>query len=230
MPKVAIPSMKWMSAADALRLCRQLFTEEEHEAQRRLVNFAADEIVEAHCQRLVIRPESRDAQITPDCDVPAELWADLRRLNHSSNWTTGEFEFERYDAIFGTTEVRVYGVTFCTTLLRAHRASLDERRITFDASRAASPIVSDTQPPASPYARPATTRHPGGRPRKDFWEDLLVATGIAIYAGFQPQRVAHVERWMANWLSENGHEASEVAIRQRARSVFNAYVAERDKR
>jgi hypothetical protein len=69
----------------------------------------------------------------------------------------------------------------------------------------------------------------GGRPRKDFWEPVLVAAGIAIYAGWQPGKIADAERWMADWLSARGHEASEVAIRERARALFNAYVAERDK-
>ena len=72
-------------------------------------------------------------------------------------------------------------------------------------------------------------KHAGGRPRKDFWEPLLVAAGIAIYAGFQPQRIADVERWMTDWLTVNGYEAGEVAIRQRARLLFNAYSAEQDK-
>jgi hypothetical protein len=76
---------------------------------------------------------------------------------------------------------------------------------------------------------PSPPRHAGGRPRKDFWEPLLVAAGIAIYAGWQPQRIADVERWMADWLADNEHEAAEVGIRQRARILFNAYAAERDK-
>jgi hypothetical protein len=80
-----------------------------------------------------------------------------------------------------------------------------------------------------PLDEDGVPKHAGGRPRKDFWEPLLVAAGIAIYAGFQPANIADVERWMADWLSEKGHQAGEVAVRQRARMVFAAYAAERDK-
>jgi hypothetical protein len=69
----------------------------------------------------------------------------------------------------------------------------------------------------------------GGRPRKEFWEPLLIAAGIAIYDGFQPKRISDVEHWMNDWLVANDHSASEGAVRDRARALFNAFVAQRDK-
>jgi len=64
----------------------------------------------------------------------------------------------------------------------------------------------------------AAAKASGRRPRKDFCEPLLVAASVAIYAGFTPAKIADVEKWMADGLSANGHEAGEVAIRKRARA------------
>ena len=89
--------------------------------------------------------------------------------------------------------------------------------------------LQDDPDPVSPKAPAVEARNAGGRPRKEFWEPLLIAVGIAVYGGFDPKKIADVERWMADWLDANGHDAGEVAIRTRARAFFNAYATEKDK-
>lgn len=68
---------------------------------------------------------------------------------------------------------------------------------------------------------PLALPHPGGRPRKDFWEPLLTAIAADLYNGdLTPRLQADIERAMNEWIDANGHEASVGAVRERARALW----------
>lgn len=74
-------------------------------------------------------------------------------------------------------------------------------------------------------ARPAETAtvpsNPGGRPRKEWWDDLWCAIWGDVYRGkLEPKRQADVEKAMLDWAETNGHSVSESVIRPVARKMF----------
>ncbi|WP_425987610.1 hypothetical protein [Brevundimonas sp. TWP2-3-2] len=61
-----------------------------------------------------------------------------------------------------------------------------------------------------------------GRPRKEYWEPLLVGIIGQLHSGdLQPKRQADIEAAMHQWLLDNGHSGSEAQVRTRARSVWD---------
>lgn len=70
-------------------------------------------------------------------------------------------------------------------------------------------------------APPAASR--AGRPRKDFWDDLVIATMKAVWEGdLQPASQAELERWMLDWASRNGHAIGETSVKTPARKILAA--------
>lgn len=62
----------------------------------------------------------------------------------------------------------------------------------------------------------------GGRPRADFWDDAWAATAAALYNGdLVPKTQADVEAAMANWIADQGFNASESSVRARARRLWD---------
>ena len=76
--------------------------------------------------------------------------------------------------------------------------------------------------PRLQLATPVPSR--AGRPRKDFWDDLVIATMKAVWAGELPvTRQADVERWMLDWASRNGHEIGETSVKAPAKKILAAH-------
>jgi len=72
--------------------------------------------------------------------------------------------------------------------------------------------------------------HFKGRPSKVFWDELWAAMAIQLYSGdLQPQRQADIERAMADWISANNHSATESGVRERAKTLWRAWAAEKAK-
>lgn len=62
-----------------------------------------------------------------------------------------------------------------------------------------------------------------GRPRKDFWDDLVIATMKAIWEGdLRPTSQAEVERWMLDWAARNDHAIGETSVKTPARKILAA--------
>jgi hypothetical protein len=73
----------------------------------------------------------------------------------------------------------------------------------------------------------APERNKGGRPRKDFWEDMLVEMFDQLWHGqLIPKTQADIESAMQDWLSLNDYEASERSIRQRAQRLWKVWTKE----
>jgi hypothetical protein len=80
---------------------------------------------------------------------------------------------------------------------------------------AAPPRLQAVAPPAASKA---------GRPRKDFWDDLVIATMKAVWEGeLQTSKQADVERWMLDWASRNGHAIGETSVKAPAKKILAAH-------
>lgn len=144
--------------------------------------------------------------------LPKWLWAIAMPDVNSDFWQTGYLEAWIPDKggypIPGSGNwLRLYGVRFWAPFL--------ERTV------AAEPDV------LTATAVPSAISSRAGRPRKEFWEDLLVAIFDQLWHGeLTPKTQADVEGAMHDWLSANGHDASERSVRQRAKSLWNVWIKE----
>jgi hypothetical protein len=83
---------------------------------------------------------------------------------------------------------------------------------------------------APPKLQLATSPSQAGRPRKDFWDDLVIATMKAVWEGsLQVTRQADVERWMLDWASRNGHAIGETSVKAPAKKILTACAREGQK-
>jgi hypothetical protein len=65
--------------------------------------------------------------------------------------------------------------------------------------------------------------HEGGRPRKDYWDDLWIEICRQLVHGkLKPKRQIDIERTMLAWAAKHGHEMSIASARTRARPLFAA--------
>jgi len=80
-------------------------------------------------------------------------------------------------------------------------------------------------PPRLHLATPvAQSPSRAGRPRKDFWDDLVIATMKAVWEGeLQAGKQADVERWMLDWASRNGHAIGETSVKAPAKKILAAH-------
>ena len=68
---------------------------------------------------------------------------------------------------------------------------------------------------------PATAINSGGRPRKEWWDDLWCAVWGDVFRGtLNPKRQSDIEKAMLEWTESNGHSVSESVIRPVARKMF----------
>jgi hypothetical protein len=86
--------------------------------------------------------------------------------------------------------------------------------------------VADLRPPAD--ALPVLgTKHAGGAPRKEFWDDLFIEMFERLWLGtFTPTRAADLERAMLDWASAKGFDLGETSVKAPARKLFAAYKRE----
>jgi hypothetical protein len=86
------------------------------------------------------------------------------------------------------------------------------------------PIIRDL--PAKNEASERTVNK-GGRPRLEYWEPLLIEMFDQLWHGtLVPKTQADIEGAMHDWLSANGHSASERSVRQRAQSLWKVWTKE----
>jgi hypothetical protein len=155
--------------------------------------------------------------------VPPYVWKVLRDEDYSSSlplWASNDIEarIEHRDSYRQRRIERYYGVRFDPSgvqgLLPEQGLRLDRKVGTTTTSP---PSSAEPSPPAK---RPANK---GGRPRKEFWDDLLIAIFKQIWDGdLQPQTQADIERAMLDWASDNGHQLSESSVKTPARKLFAA--------
>ena len=73
-------------------------------------------------------------------------------------------------------------------------------------------------------ARTAERANPGGRPRKEFWDDFWIEICGQIYEGdLKPETQADLERAMLEWVENRGGEVGETTIKAAARKLFKTW-------
>lgn len=140
--------------------------------------------------------ESRDAVI------PNTFWGDFLEgaLTKRLDWQSGVFEVRGFD-VADQLKVTLTGVQF------------DARNLD----------VIGPPPSDSTHSVPSIPSETGGRPRKDFWEELLIEISAAIYRGdLTPTKQGHIEKAMLNWLTDRGWSASPSTVRIRANKLWTA--------
>jgi hypothetical protein len=68
---------------------------------------------------------------------------------------------------------------------------------------------------------PAAKKNRGGKPLAAHWDELWAAIAVKLYNGdLQPKTQADIERTMKDWLIANELDASDSAVRERARALW----------
>lgn len=133
--------------------------------------------------------------------LPARFWWAEGHAALEQNWDTGDFE----TWVDRSLHLRAYGVRFS-------RKGIEE---IVGPAPDAPDVVSD---------RPVNT---GGRPRAEFWDDMLIEIFRQLWeGGLKVTRQAEIEAAMKEWAEANGHSPSDSSIRQRARKLWAALFKE----
>jgi hypothetical protein len=85
----------------------------------------------------------------------------------------------------------------------------------------------EPQAPATPIESPvpAVTKK-GGRPPKDFWDDMWAAIAVSLYVGdLKPKTQADVANAMNDWIDRNGLSAAPSTVQARARRLWDLLLA-----
>ena len=129
-------------------------------------------------------------------DIPDWFWENLTKPEHSSqDWHRGTFR--------GWGRAPDRSAYMQLTNVHFLKAALDAL---------ASP---------SEQSLPEAKANRGGRPPKDYWDDLWCAIwGLAYRGDLQPKNQADIERAMMAWIEERGETASESTIKPLARKMF----------
>jgi hypothetical protein len=84
-------------------------------------------------------------------------------------------------------------------------------------------IIQLAAPPASVQPKQSEQANKGGRPRKEFWDDLLIAMFVKIWNGeLTPQSQADIERAMLDWAQENGEQLGDTSVKGPAKKLFRS--------
>ena len=148
--------------------------------------------------------------------ISAVLWSYLS-VRGPDWWDTGDIKVYRTgNQHRATVDGWFFGINFEKTGVEA---------IAKGRSKIVKPAATPkTEAPATKAPPPITAPSRAGRPRKEFWDDLIIATMKAIWDGdLQPQTYADVERWMLTWASDHDHKLSDTAVKEPAKKVFAAH-------
>lgn len=197
---------EWITAAEADKLLAA-GSKSSLVARMALCKRAYAGMVRARAQRFIVASRPSDA-----VEVPAIFWWAEGNPALEQNWQTGDFDTYvprhlltgEWRKFSGELHLQAFGVTF----LRS------------DVEKIAPPPAAS--PPAI-AAEPEVARNKGGRPKHQFWEELLIEMARKLYVeSFHPKTQADIEKAMHDWIILNGYEAGETAVRERARMLWRA--------
>jgi hypothetical protein len=84
-------------------------------------------------------------------------------------------------------------------------------------------MLAGAAPRLQPAIPPSPAASKAGRPCKEFWDELVIATMKAVWDGdFAPVSQAELERWMLDWASRHGHGIGETSVKAPARKIWAA--------
>jgi len=173
-------------------------------------NLLAAGMIEAVATTSSITPKDR-API-PDTQpsfIPKRLWKNLS--THGTDlWTGGYARF----FVSGTSH-RCFGIKLNPDDVRANLPSVPQPSARGEQRKLQKPVEETAEPKKS---------HPGGRPRKDWWDDFWIDICRQIYEGdLKPKSQAELANAMHQWVENRGFEAGETTIKTAARKLFNAW-------
>lgn len=189
----------WISAQEARRFMYERVGAPPTSAGPRLLDQCRLGFVPARAQLMQRRMYANSNKWSAEereWDVPEWFWTNFTRTESSSqDWDRGVFKGNG-QAPTGSCHVQLSGVYFL-------RSALD----------ALAP---------QPFSPPMSLdQNKGGRPRKEWWDDLWCAVwGLAYRGDLQPKNQADIERAMMAWIEERGETASESTIKPLARKMF----------
>jgi hypothetical protein len=210
----------WLTPREALSLASQVFANDAQKAIWGRLNGGVIRAAASNSSRAT-PPNAEPALTSTPTIIPARYWGHYSSSTSPDFWQTGDARF-----FFGTRRPRVE----FSTVIRCFGIRLDPASI-----RALLPaMVAKPQnplPASSPLPNAATNVarpvNKGGRPRKEWWDDLWVEICRQIYTGDlqfveQVSKQADIEKAMLEWASEHGHDVSEASIRKAANKLFRA--------
>jgi len=190
----------WISASEARRFMYETVGAPPIIAGPRLLDQCRLGFVPARAQLMQKRIYANSTKWSAEereWDVPEWFWTSFTQTGSSSqDWDRGTFKGNGH-APTGSCHIQLTGVYFL-------RSALDA-------------LVSH---PVS-LKLPSPEQNKGGRPRKEWWDDLWCAVwGLAYRGDLQPKNQADIERAMMAWIEERGETASESTIKPLARKMF----------
>lgn len=190
----------WMSAAAARRFLWENDISGVNSAANQLLDFCRLGIVPARAMLMQrsIRGFHSWTHEEREWDVPVWFWTEFTIRDASSqDWALGKFS-GRGRTPTGSAYLSLSGVYFLSEAIDAMLPTPAEQHGAIE---------------AAPRA--------GGRPRKEWWDDLWCAVwGQAFRGDLQPKTQADIERAMSEWLIERGETASESTLKPLARKMF----------
>ena len=199
---------EWLPALEALNLAKQHMAPES--ARIAICTRAHQGLIRARARRLLLgkRPHLDNST------VPAMFWWAEGHEALQQNWPTGDFS----TWLEHKHHLQAFGVEF-------NKADI------FDMlglkETASVPPRPDSDSPADPAPLPHEPVVSGGRPRAEFWEDLIIEVARQIHYGeLRATKQSDVHNAMAVWLTANKHEAADSSIRPRARKLWKAFSRE----
>ena len=189
----------WISASGARRFMYETVGTPPTTAGPRLLDQCRLGFIPARAQLMQMRMYANQANWSAEereWNVPEWFWTNFTQTGSSSqDWDRGLFKGNG-KAPTGSCHIQLIGVYFLKSALEA--------------------LV----PPAfAPETSPEQNK--GGRPRKEWWDDLWCAVwGLAWRGDLQPKNQADIERAMMAWIEQRGETASESTIKPLARKMF----------
>ena len=205
------PADEWLPALEALNLAKRHMA--PNTARIAICTRAHQGLIRARAKKFVIgdRPPQTNAA------VPAMFWWAKGHEALQQIWPSGDFS----TWIKHKHHLQAFGVEF-------NKADI------FDMLGLKEPEPVPSPPPTpSPSAKPdpdPQRREPvvsGGRPRAEFWEDVIIEVARQIHYGeLKATKQSDVHAAIAEWLTANCHDAAESSIRPRARKLWKAFSQE----
>lgn len=191
---------EWISASEARRFMYETVGAAPIIAGTRLLDQCRLGFVPARAQLMQKRTYANSTKWSAEereWDVSEWFWTNFTQTDSSSqDWDRGVFKGNGH-APTGSCHIQLTGVYFL-------RSALDA-------------LVSQVVSPQLP----SPEQNKGGRPRKEWWDDLWCAVwGLAYRGDLQPKNQADIERAMMAWIEERGETASESTIKPLARKMF----------
>jgi hypothetical protein len=144
--------------------------------------------------------------------IPSEYWEQYSYQTHDAFWQTSDIQLyvPNFDGRHNSSHITLYSVRFEPEGVRAITTSAPKKLA-----------------PSKPAGASAKNQNKGGRPPKEWWDDLWVEIFRQIYAGeLVPKKQADIELAMLEWATNHGHDLSEAAARKPARKLFAALNSE----